>query len=180
MKRLTAALLSFAWTAFFAAAAWSFMLVAEDGIAATSARLGLPAAPEAVVALATRPAMAGLCLGASVVASLFATVLVTAILNGERNVGQGKFIADMGFGGGFGLAGLAAANLLAQSAFAPALAVVLAGGVLLASFFAMRAVMADAETAAERPMPARWLALDAAAHINVVRFPVERAAGVRP
>lgn len=182
MKRLTAALLSLAWTAFFAAAAWAFMIAAEDGIHATAAWLGLPALPETAATLATRPAMAGLCLGASVVAALFATVLVSAMLNDEENTGQGRFAADMAFGGGFGLAGLTAASLLAQSAFGPALAVVTTGGLLLVTFFAMRAATAERDmvAAGPGPLPARWVALDAAAHINVVRFPVERTAGARP
>jgi len=182
MKRLTAALLSLVWTGFFSAAAWTFMLAAEDGVAATSAMLGLPAAPENLVSLATRPVMAGLCFGATVVAALFATVFVSAMLTTEREVAQGRFVADMGFGGGFGLIGLAAAGLLGQAANMPALAVVLTGGALLASFLAMRSAMTEREEAAPapRPLPARWLALDAAAQINVVRFPVERTMAVRP
>jgi len=182
MKRLTAALLSLAWTAFFAAVAWSCMLAAEDGIDATAAHFGLATAPETLASLATRPVMAGLCLGASVVAALFATVLVSAILNTEENIGQGRFVADMAFGGGFGLAGVTAAGLLAHSSFLPTLVAVMAGGALLVTFFAMRAAMAEREVVVigPRPVPARWVALDAAAHINVVRFPIERVAGARP
>ena len=180
MRRLAIAVLSLAWMAVFATGAWFCLLAAEDGVAATAASFHVSAASEAIAASAGRPALAGLCFGAAVVVALFATVLVSTLLNGEKDIAQGRFIADMAFGGGFGLAGLSAAGLLTHSAFVPASIAVLAGGALLASFLLMRAAMADREEPAD-PLqaPARWRALDAAAQINVIRFPVERAVGIR-
>ncbi len=187
MNRLIAALLSFAWAAFFAFAAWGMMLVTEDGIHAAAAVFGLMALPPELAELASRPVAGALCLGAAVVAALFVTAFVSTALNREDHVGQGRFLAEMGFGGALGITGLMAATLFAQSAAVPAMWLMATAAALIGSLLAVRAALGGDRMPEEISRPAaRMLALEAAAahlagsHANVVRFPIERTAGVRP
>lgn len=187
MNRLIAALLSFAWAAFFAFAAWGMMLVAEDGIHAATAVFGLTALPREIAEVASRPVAGALCLGAAVVAALLATAFVSTALNRDDHVGQGRFLAEMGFGGALGITGLMAATLFAQSAAVHAMWLAAIAAALVGSLLAVRASLVDRRLPEEVSRPAaRMLALEAAAahvagsHANVVRFPIERTAGVRP
>jgi hypothetical protein len=180
MRRLAAATLSFAWMAVFAALSGVTLYAAEDGAGATVAAFHLPLSADAVEGMASRPALAGFCLGAAVVAALFATVLVSAVINAENDLRQGIFIADMAFGGASGLTLLALLATLMHPIYMLAAAAVVLAGLLVTSFFAMRAALAVRDVGASGSSSVvRQMALGAAASINVVRFPIERAAGVR-
>jgi hypothetical protein len=178
MRRLAVATLSFAWMAFFAFWSGLSLLAAEDGVGAAAAALGL--SPEMLDGIASRPALGGFCFGAAVVAALFATVLVSALLNTQKELRQGAMIADMGFGGAFGLAVIAFLAFYLHPVHSLAAAAIVVEGLLVASFLAMRAAMAEqAGEAAGSLADARRLARHAAANVNVVRFPIERVLGVR-
>lgn len=182
MRRVAAATLSLAWVAVFATLSVFALFAAEDGADAAAAAFRLPLASEDVAGIAGRPAFAGFCLGAAVVAALFATVAVTSFLNAERDPGQGKLVADMGFGGALGLSILAFLATYMHAASGLAAATVALAALLVASLLVMRSLMAVQEPEAS-PVTIRRMALGAAANVaaneNVVRFPVERVAGTR-
>ena len=179
MRRLAAAALSLAWVAVFATLSVFALFAAEDGAGAAAAAFRLPLAPEEIAGIASRPAFAGLSLGAAVVAALFATVAVSSFLNTERASGQGTLIADMGFGGALGLSVLAFLATYIHSAHGLAATTLAVAGLLVVSLLVMRSLLAVQQAAPVSPVTIRRMALGAAATIaaneNVVRFPVERA-----
>jgi hypothetical protein len=172
MERFTAAAVSLFWTAAFAGISGFALLAADRGPRNAIEMTGVPFEVADLATLADRPIFGGLSLGAAIVAALFATVIVSSVLNGRQHLRQGAFIADMAFGGAFGLVGVAMLALAIRMAFAPlgAFAAVLVA--VVASFAAMRWAMRDEDGEVLAPMAVRRMALDAAANANVIAFPI--------
>jgi hypothetical protein len=183
MRRLAAATLSLAWVAVFAAFSVFALFAAEDGAPAAAKVFGLPVAPEDIAGIASRPAFAGFSLGAAVVAALFATVAVSSFLNASEGSGRDMLVADMGFGGAIGLSVLAFLPAYMHSAPGLAVAMVAVSALIVVSLLIMRSLLAVRPAGVDAPVAIRRIALGAAAAVaanaNVVRFPVERATGVR-
>lgn len=176
MERFIAAAVSLFWTATFAGMSGFALLAADRGPPAAVEAFGLPVAAADLATFADRPIFSGLSLGAAIVAALFATVIVSSVLNGRQHLRQGAFIADMAFGGALGLVGLAAIAFAIRLTFVPLSTCAVALTALASAFVAMRWAMRVEEAPA--PIAVRRMALDAAANANVIAFPMAaRAAG---
>jgi hypothetical protein len=178
MKRAAAILTSLGWTAVFGLAALFALFAAEDGAASAVLRFGLPYEFHAMGTLPGKAVMGGLCLGATMVAALYATVALSVLMLAREGAAHTRFIVEVAHGGAFGIAGLVVL-FIALSGSGWMLAVALAVlALLVASLVMLRAALADAEEEpAQAPMVARQMAAAAAANSNVVRFPYYRAGG---
>jgi hypothetical protein len=172
MERFTAAAVSLFWTATFAGISGFALLAADRGPPAALQAFGLPLGAADLATLADRPIFGGFSLGAAIVAALFATVIISSVLNGRQHLRQGAFIADMAFGGAFGLFGLAALAFAIRLSFLPLSACVVMLAAVAASFAAMRWAMRPEDVQAATPIEVRRRALDAAANANVIAFPI--------
>lgn len=175
MERLVAATISTFWAAVFALLSAVSLFAADRGAAVAAELFHLPPAID-LAAYAGRPVFAGICFGAAIVSALFATVLVSSILNVRRQLAQGLLVADMAFGGAFGIAALVAAAFLVRAERAELGMLVLAGLLLAGSFRAVRWALRPLAPMPEPASALRKMAHDAAANTNVVAFPLKATA----
>jgi len=169
MERLAAASISLLWAAAFAGLSLFALLAADRGVGEAVAAARLPISPDRLAEFADRPIFGGLCLGAAIVSALFATVAVSSALNGRQHLGQDRFIADMAFGGAFGLALVVSLAMFLRVDGAAFLAALFALCAIAGSFPAMRWAMREERVA---PLVVRRMAIDAAAaSSNIVAFP---------
>ena len=177
MKRLVAASTASLWMAAYAGLSVLALLAAEHGVPAALAWFRLPAAA-GMIDFASRPMLGGFCLGAAIVAALFATVVVSSVLNPREHLRQGALIGDMAFGGAFGLMGITTLAALFFGALPLLAASLPALAVLGAGFAAMRWAMRPDAAEAPTPLAVRRMAVNAAADANVVAFPLRARAAM--
>ncbi len=106
MHRTVKVVLSLCWAAVFGALAMVTMTAAVDGIAAAREAMPFAIPLLGIDPLASQQMMGGISLGAAIVTSLFAWMLVTALLvedQGGRGAGNPVEIAH---GGAFGMVGI--------------------------------------------------------------------------
>lgn len=178
MKRTAAILTALGWTAVFTLVSIFALFGAEDGAASAMERFGLPFAAPAFGSIPEQALMGGLCFGAAAVAALFATVALSHTLSPEEGASQTRYLNEIAHGGAFGVAGLISLTV-ALGGGGAALACALAWlALLVGSLVWLRTALADPlPVPLEAPVVARRMAEQAAANVNVVRFPFYRAGG---
>lgn len=178
MKRLVAASTASLWMAAYTGLSVLALLAAEQGVPAALAWFRLPPGVASAIDFASRPMLGGFCLGAAIVAALFATVVVSSVLNPREHLRQGALIGDMAFGGAFGLMGITTLAALFFGALPLLAACLPALAVLVAGFAAMRWAMGPDAEDVPTPLAVRRMAVNAAADANVVAFPLRTRAAM--
>jgi hypothetical protein len=178
MHKTAAVILALCWATIFGALAIVTLVAAVDGIGAAREAIPLATPLFGIEPLASKPMMAGLSLGSSLVTALFAWMMLTVMLVEDTGSRGTQNPVDLAHGGAFAIAGV-----LFLATILDASALLIAGTGLLLAALVLSLMLARAIPRAGPMLAPRFVrdrAIEAAHIYSTYSTDMTRSADVLP